>query len=138
MNVKSIAVVAEDRIGLIADISYILGKSSLNLDGLVVDVVGGKAIISLETKDISKAKRILDRNGFTTTEKDAIVVKVSDSLRGADKMVELLESEKVKIQNMKVLSTDSESGIFSISVDKPRKARRVLDSFILGNDAVPY
>jgi hypothetical protein len=137
INVKSIAVVAEDRVGLLADISYILGKSGLNLDGLMVDVVGGKAVISLETKDVAKAKKILETNGFATTDTGSIVIKVNDHIRAVEQISEILEAEKVRIRNMTMLSSDSNGGIYSIKVDKPRKANRILDSFLLGNDACP-
>ena len=39
---------------MLADISYILGKRNINIDGVSVDVVGGDAIISLTLKDAQK------------------------------------------------------------------------------------
>ena len=60
---KSVTIVSDDRVGLLADISYVLGKSNVNIEGLSVDVVGGKAIISIEVKDQKKASDILAGTG---------------------------------------------------------------------------
>jgi hypothetical protein len=133
--VKSITVVADDRVSLLADVSYILGKSNLNIDGLAVEVVGGKAIISLETKDPNKAKGILESNGFRTAKPNSIVIKITDYARAAGEITEMLAGEKIKIKDFTMLSSDAQDGIFALLVDKPRKAAKMLNDFILGRDA---
>ncbi len=134
---KSVTIVSDDRVGLLADISYILGKSNVNIDGLVVDVVGGKAIIGLEVKDPKKATDILSRNGYRTTNPEAIVIKVANNSMG--KITEMLEGENVSVTEMTVLSSDHSDGIFAIHVDKPRKASKMLEPFMLGGgEIVPY
>ena len=133
---KSVTIVSDDRVGLLADISYILGKSGVNIDGLHVDVIGGKAVIAMEVKDTKKAGDILGRNGFRTTDPAAIVIKVANS--SMEKITEMLEGEKVKITELTRLSADSTDGIFAVNVDKPRKAAKMLAPFLLGNNPEPY
>ncbi|MEW6749159.1 MAG: hypothetical protein AB1295_05620 [Candidatus Micrarchaeota archaeon] len=128
---KSVTIISEDRVGLLADISYVLGKSSVNIEGLSVEVLGGKAVIGLEVKDPKKAKGILETNGFKTADPEAIVIKVSND--AMDKITEMLETEKVNVLALNMLSQDKSSGIFALNVDKPRKAHRMLVPFILGN-----
>jgi hypothetical protein len=128
---KSVTIVSEDRVGLLADISYILGKSSVNIDGLSVDVLGGKAVIALEVKDPKKAQEILARNGFSTTSPESIVIKVSND--SMEKITEMLETEKINVRELAMLSSDRADGIFAINVDKPRKAHKMLGPFMLGN-----
>ena len=132
---KQVTIVSDDRVGLLADISYILGKSSVNIEGLHVDVIGGRAVISMEVKDPRKAGDILERNGFKTTDPTAIVIKVSNN--SMEKITEMLEVEKVTIKGLNRLSSDTNEGIFAINVDKPRKAAKMLGPFMLGNQAEP-
>ncbi len=133
---KSVTIVSEDRVGLLADISYILGKSNMNIDGLSVDVLGGKAVIALEVKDPRKATDVLGRNGFRTTNPDAIVIKVANEHMG--RITEMLEGEKIAVTEMSTLSSDQSDGIFALNVDKPRKATKMLEQFRLGNGPNPY
>lgn len=132
---KQVTLVSDDRVGLLADISYILGKSSVNIEGLHVDVIGGRAVISMEVKDPKKATDILTRNNFKTTDPAAIVIKVANN--SMEKITEMLEVEKVTVKELSMLSKDANEGIFAINVDKPRKATKMLSPFLLGNQAEP-
>lgn len=128
---KTVTVVSDDRLGLLADISYVLGKSNVNIEGLFVDVVGGKAVISLEVRDTTKASEILTCNGFETTDNDAIVIKVQKN--NIEKITEMLDGKKIKTSDVSKLSSDSNDEIFALKVDKPRKASKVLSAFVLGS-----
>ncbi len=132
---KSITVVSDDRLGLLADISYILGKSNININGLFVDVIGGKAVISMDVKDPKKASGVLGMNGFKTTDPESIIIKVSN--QSMDKITEMLEGEKVLVKEMAMLSSDKSDGIFAVNVDKPRKAYKMLGPFLLGKTPNP-
>lgn len=118
-----------------ADISYILGKSNVNIEGLFVDVIGGKAVISLDVRDPGKATDILGRNGFKTANQDAIIIKVAND--HTEKITEILEGEKVQVKEFSKISSDTKDGIFAVKVDKPRKAVKILNPFLLGNNPNP-
>lgn len=132
---KSITVVAEDRVGLLADISYILGKSSINIEALSVDVVGKKAIIALIVRDPKNAAGVLGKNGFKTTEIDSIVIKLPNSPGEINRIADRLSDEKITIENMHVLSSDMNGGVFALNVDKPRKAVRLLNEFVINPES---
>jgi hypothetical protein len=133
---KSVTVVSDDRVGLLADMSYILGKSSLTIEGLAVDVAGGKAVICLEVKDPKRAAEVLHSNGFVTTAPDSIIIKISNG--SMEEISEMLESAKVHIISLNPLSSSQEDSIYAMSVDKPRKATKLLSAFILGHAGDPY
>jgi len=128
---KSVTIISEDRVGLLADISYILGKSNVNIEGLSVDVLGGKAVVGLEVKDPKKAQGILEMNGFKMAHPEAIVIKVAND--HMERISEMLESEKILVKELSMLSSDKSDGIFALHVDKPRKAHKMLSSFIIGH-----
>jgi len=133
---KSVTIISEDRVGLLADVSYILSKSNINIEGLFADVVGGKAVISLEVKDPKRAAEVLGSNGFKTADPEAIVIKVANN--AMQDVTDMLEGEQVHVKSLFTLSSDHQDGIFAINVDKPRKASKMLSSFMLGNAAAPY
>jgi len=47
---KDITIIAPDKVGLLADISYILGKARVNIESIAVTSVGGKAVITVLVK----------------------------------------------------------------------------------------
>ncbi len=132
---RSVTVVCDDRRGLLADVSYILSKAGICIEGLDVHVIGRKAVLSLTVKDPKKAKGVLERNGFSTMGLDAIVIKVSNKLRGIGEIKKMLEKKKVKMENVSEITSDINDGVFAIIVNKPRKATRLLENFIIGSPA---
>ncbi len=129
---KTINILAEDKVGLLADISYILGKNNINIDGLNMDIVGKKAIISLVVKDHIKARGILQQNNYDITENDAIVVKISNNPGAVSEITNMLIKEKINVENLSVISSNTNEGVFALIVDKPRKANRILSRYTIG------
>jgi len=135
---KSITVIADDRVSLLADISYILGKENLNIESLNVEILGGKAIVSLMVRDNKKAKTILEKNGFNTAELDAIVVKVKNHIGEMAHLTERLSKAKVNVQNLALISSSPKEGVFALRVDKPRKAMKLLGTIAIVNGDSGY
>ncbi len=129
---RSVVVVTEDKPGLLGDITYILSKSGIVINGVDVDVVGGKAVLSLVVKDPRKTKGVLERNGFMIVEPDALVVKVSDQPRSFADIMKMLERKKVRIEDYSEITSDDNGGVFALTVNKRRKASRLLENFMIG------
>jgi hypothetical protein len=132
---KPVTVIAEDRVALLADISYVLGKAGVNIETLNMEIVGGKAVISFLVRDPRKAKDILERNGYNTAELDAIVIKVSNHLSEMARITEKLTKARVNVDNVSVISSSPNEGVFALKVDKPRKAVKLLGDNVLINSS---
>jgi hypothetical protein len=133
--VKSVTIVADDKVGLLADISYILAKSKVNIDAINVDVVGGKAIISLALSDPAKGKQVVEAAGYKCEDPTAVVIKIQDKPGELNKMTALLAKEGVNVQNVHMLSKDGASTVLSIVVDKPKRAALILQPHLITNDS---
>lgn len=131
---KSITIVADDRVGLLADISYLLGKAKVNIEAISVDVVGKKAVISITVKDSDKAKSVLQNAGFNVTESNSIVVKLIDRPGELSRVTSMLAEQGINIENVHIISRDGTSTILSVVLDKPKKAIKVLDEFLLNKE----
>jgi hypothetical protein len=128
---KSITIISEDRVGLLADISYLLGKAKINIEAITVEVVGGKAVIVLTVKNDSKTKQVLEGAGYTTTEANVVVVKLTDEPGELSKITSTLAQEKINIQNVHMLSRDGKSTILAIVVDNPKRATKLLEQYLV-------
>jgi len=117
-----VTIVANDRVGLLSDISYILGKSNINIEALGVDVVGNKAIIALTVRDGKKTAAVLACNGFDVAETDALLIKLANEPGEISHIADKLSEGRVNIESMQLVSNDNEHGVFALYVDKPRKA----------------
>ncbi len=128
---KTIHIIAEDKVGLLADISYILGKSRVNIDSLHVDVIAKKSIITLLVKDREKAKEVLEAAGYRITEENTVVIKLKDEPGQLSKITNILAQDGVNINNVSMLSRDGTDTILAVSVDKVKKAETTLSEWIV-------
>ncbi len=128
---KTITIVADDRIGLLADISYILGKAKLNIESIGVEVVAGKAVVSLGVLDADKAKDVLTQNSYDVKEANVIVVKLTDEPGQFNTITSMLAKEGVDISKVHMLSRDGKVTVIGLTVDKQKKAEKLLEKYLI-------
>lgn len=127
---KQITVIAEDQVGQLANISFILGKSKINIDSISVANIGGKGIVNLTVKNEDKAISLLSANGFKCLKSDILVVKLPNSPGELAKMTKLLSDNKIGIDAVSVITQDEHQSIYSLKVDKFAKAEKLLGAYL--------
>jgi predicted amino acid-binding ACT domain protein len=60
-----VKILGEDKAGLLADLSYVLAKGKIRIDGIDIDEVGDRLAVGLTVKDRNKAISLLAANGYT-------------------------------------------------------------------------
>ncbi len=131
---KTLTIVADDKVGLLADISYILAKSKINIDAVNVDVVAGKAIISLGVHDAVKGKQVVEAAGYKVEEANSVVIKLPDNPGELSNVTNMLSKEGINLQSVHTLSKDGKTTVIALLVDKPRRATTLLDKYLITNE----
>jgi len=128
---KEMTIVADDKVGLLADISYILSKAKINVESIHVDVVSGKSIITLGLSDSNKGREVLENAGFKIEETDALVIKLDDKPGELNRITTMLSKEGISINNVHVISKDGKNTVLSILVNQPKKASNMLKNNLI-------
>ncbi len=126
---KPITMVLSDRVGLISDISYVLGKEKINIDGLSASVVGKKIAITILVKNHEKAKEVLAKNGYRNLDNDYCVVMVKDAPGELSKITGLLKKARINILNLLQVESDGNYAMVSLKTNKPKAARDILKPY---------
>ncbi|MDE1798631.1 MAG: ACT domain-containing protein [Candidatus Micrarchaeota archaeon] len=127
---KQLTIVSDDKVGLLADISYILGKSRINIEAISVGVAGGKAIINLTIKDDARASQLLGASGYQVFASDVLVIKIPDTPGELARISKLLADEGINIENVHILAKGEGFVLDSIKVDKGAKASKLLAPYL--------
>jgi hypothetical protein len=127
---KQITIMVEDKVGVLADISYILGKAKINIDAITVTKVGENAIIYIGVKDEKRAKDVLMNNSYRVMSSENLIIKMSDQPGELTRLSKLLADSGINIENIHMLTRDKESAVFSIKVDKTSKAEKLLAPYL--------
>jgi hypothetical protein len=120
--------------GLLADISYILGQARVNIDSIAVSSVGGKAVFSIMVRDQEKAKNVLESNGFSVSSGNVVFVKLDDTPGSLASIAKMLSKNRINVENLNLVSKDGKSSIVGITVSRPRKAKKLLAGNLIEND----
>jgi hypothetical protein len=127
--VKTIVISADDKVGLLADISYLLAKAKINIDTICVDVLSGKAIISLEVSDPVRGKQVVESGGYRVEDLSSVVVKITE--KELNMITKQLTEEGIKVQNVQMITKDNHDAVYAIMVDKPKRAVTLLQPHLI-------
>ncbi len=128
---KTLKIIEKDRLGLLMDISYILGKEKINIENISATSVKDKAIILLQVRDEKRVAQILKKNGFNVIEDDSLILRLEDRPGELAKISKMLADNSISVDNLYIVSKDKKHTYVSIAVDRPRKARRILKDYLL-------
>jgi len=127
---EQITVVVDDKVGVLADISYILGKAKINIESLLVASMSGKAILTFFVKDEAHATKLLRASGYKVLESEVLVVRLKNEPGQLSQMSSMLVAEKINILNLYFIAKEKGSSILALRVDKTKKAKKVLGPYM--------
>jgi len=128
---QTVTIVADDRVGLLSDISYILAKEKINIESISTSSIGGKAVIVLSVKDAKKTAGVLKKNGFNVVSEEAFVIQLEDKPGELHKVAKLLSENNINITNVFVITKSGGKALLSLMVDRPRKAAKLLEDYLV-------
>jgi len=130
---KDITIILDDKLGLLADISYILGKARINIESISSTSCGGKAIISIVVKNAQKAQKVLEQNGFKVSSGNILFVRIPNEPGNLSKIARMLVEGKINLDKLAQVSIDGQYVVIGLTVDRPRKAKKLLSEYLVEN-----
>ena len=127
---KQLTVLAPDRVGLLADISFILGRSHINIETVAAASVDGKAIVVMSFSNVERAATLLKANHYEVLEDDVLVLKLPDTPGELARASQTLTDAGISIRNVSILAKEGGVVLDAIQVDKAQAARRLLKDYL--------
>ena len=131
IDMKQITVLVADKVGVLAELSYLLGKARVNIEAISAEVQGGKSVINLVVSDEKKAEMILKSNGYHVLSGEMLVVKLKDAPGALSEISKKLQKAKINIESIYLLTRGEGHSLDAIMVDKPKKAKKVLAEYLV-------
>ena len=128
---KQITVVSENRTGLIAEISDLLGKAKINIEYLDGETFGDMATIFLEVDNYDKALAILRDYGFEAISEDGFVVCLENKPGALAKISKQLSEAKINLRSIRIVRKNQGNGLVLISTEHKEKAMELLKNVLV-------
>ena len=110
-----IVIETEDRVGVIAEVSRLLGDMGISIVSIVVRTDEDSATLHLLTSSQSYARDALRKAGFSVEEREVILMEIPHHLGYLCRMSEVLARKEVAIEELyATVSDDSSTGVIVI------------------------
>ena len=111
---EEITIITENKVGILAKISGLLGNSGVNIETISAHGLGDSGLIRIVTGDTVTAKKALSLNGFSFKTGEILVVKLSDSPGELGKITKKLSRAGVDIESLYILSKNK--GVTEVAI----------------------
>jgi hypothetical protein len=98
MEVKQISIFLENKKGRLWEAMNVLSQSKINIRALSIADTSEFGILRLIVPDPLKAKKALEKSGFTVRENDVIAVGVSDKPGGLAGVLKILTDADINVE----------------------------------------
>lgn len=123
-----IIVMAQDEVGVIANISQVLAAEGINLESINAQVVGEEAAIILTADRYDRALYVLNQAGFKAVSDDALVLRLPDEPGALAKVAGDLKDAGVNIESMHILSRQGGYAMIALKADNRTDAVAAIGS----------
>lgn len=129
--VNRIVIMANNEVGVIADITRVLADEGINLETINTETAGNQGAVILTVDRYDRALYALNRAGFKAVGDDALVVRLPDEPGALAGVAGSLKEAGVNIESMHILSRQAGYAMIALKTDNRSVA---IDA--IGNEAI--
>ena len=126
-----IVIMAEDEVGVIADVTGVLAGEGINLESINTDNSGGRGAIIITVDHYDHALYVLNQAGFKAVGDDALVIRLPDEPGALAGVADRLKQAGINIQSIHILNRQDGHAMIALKTDDRASAREAI-----GADAI--
>lgn len=127
MHSYQLTIPAENKPGFLANITSILAKEKIDIRAITITSFGEKGFFNLITDEPEHARKILTKKGISCKLKDILSVLIKDKPGSLNKLIQLLASENINIENAYGYVIESRKyAVFVLEVNDVPAAKAVI------------
>jgi hypothetical protein len=131
MTLMQFEISVQNKPGEIARIAEMLGRNSVNIQGISTDLDTGKGLIRVITDDEATARRSLMNGGLSFMEREVLELSLPDRPGELAKMTRTLSRSGVNIESLFILSRGDAIERVAIGVNRMERAREALWKYMV-------
>ena len=122
-----IIIMANNEVGVIADISRVMADNDINIETMTAQGPGGNGVVTLTTADNDAALRALTDAGFKVVTDDALILQLPDEPGALAKVAQRFKDTGVNIQSLHILARHHGYTTVALSADDRTRAETLVD-----------
>ncbi|MDX2109375.1 MAG: ACT domain-containing protein [Verrucomicrobiota bacterium] len=119
---KQIVIVTENRPGVVAKISELLGKKGINIESINADAVGNYGVITLMVDRVDLAVALLKDASYDAKVEDALVVNLHDEPGALAVLSRRFLDADINIRSIRIVRRGEGSTLVAIATNRTHEA----------------
>lgn len=99
MKAYQLTIPAENKPGVLARITSILARKTINIRSATISSFGDSGLINLIVDNPQMAQKVLSKEGIPVELKEVLAVLIDDRPGGLNKLLQILSAQNVNIEN---------------------------------------
>jgi len=129
---KQISVIANNRMGLVAEITTLLAGHEINIISLDAESVDDNAVVVLTVAEYEDAFRLLQSmDDVSVISEDIILVKLTDKPGALAEVAARFKDAGVAMQSMHIIGRGPEQSVVAISAERASEARELVEDLLI-------
>ena len=126
-QMNRIIIMANNEVGVIADIAKVLADVGINLETINTETAGDKGAIVLTVDDTDHALSALNQAGYKAVSDDALVLRLRDAPGALAAVADSLKQAGVNIRSMHILNRQAGYAMIALTTDDRARAQAAID-----------
>lgn len=134
---KVLTIIQENHPGLLAEVTSVLERASIEILDFSGQVVGDTAVISLQLQPYRAAFRLLSNAGYRVISHEHLLVRLEKRPGALAALSRRLADAQVDVRGMHIVNKDQAAVIVALEALQPDRARSVLADLLVVENRLP-
>jgi hypothetical protein len=130
-QVNRIVIMANNEVGVIADITRVLAEEGINLETINTETTGDQGVVVLTVDNTDHALSALNQAGYKAVSDDALVLRLRDEPGALATVADSLRSAGVNIQSLHILNREGGYAIIALTTNDRARALAAIDDSVV-------
>ena len=130
-QVNRIVIMANNEVGVIADITRVLAEEGINLETITTETTGDQGVVVLTVDNTDHALSALNQAGYKAVSDDALVLRLRDEPGALAAVADSLRSAGVNIQSLHILNREGGYAIIALTTNDRERALAAIDDSVV-------
>jgi hypothetical protein len=129
MKAYQLTIPAENQPGVLARVTSILARNTINIRAVTISSFGDRGFINLIVNNPKLGYKAIGKEGIAVELKEIVAVLIDDRPGGLDKLLQVLYTEEVNIENGYGFVIESrKNAVFILDVNELVRARDLIEA----------
>ncbi len=128
---KQLAIVTEDKPGIVADISTVLANKNINIESIDGEATKCHGVIILSVDKYDEALKTLNDASFKVYTEDTIVVEVPDEPGALAKIARRFKDADINMRSIRIIKREAGNSLVAIATDHTKETIKLVEDCIV-------